>query len=69
MQIHRYLNGKPITRQALSHVALATEALKSAVQDARRRAEREAAGGAENPGEMTAKAEETGISHSVRADG
>ena len=39
MQIHRYLNGKPITRKELSHLELQTDALKSAVLDARRRVE------------------------------
>ncbi len=62
MQIQRYLNGKPITRRALSHVELATGALKSAVCDARRRMEREAIMMSENQGNMAAEPNETGLS-------
>jgi len=54
MQIHRYLNGKPITKKELSHLELATDALKSAVSDARRRLERETVMTTESRMEMTA---------------
>ena len=72
MQIHRYLNGKPITRKELSRVELATDALKSAVSDARRRMAQEVNMTAESQGVMTAKSDDTGVpsdSHVMRADG
>ena len=72
MQIHRYLNGKPITKKELSHVELATDALKSAVSDARRRVAQEAAMVSESQGVMTAKNDGVGISSdssAMRADG
>ncbi len=72
MQIHRYLNGKPITRKELSRVELATDALKSAVSDARRRMAQEVNMTTESQGVMTAKSDDKGVlsdSHVMRADG
>lgn len=72
MQIHRYLNGKPITRKELSRVGLATDALKSAVIDARRRMAQKVNMTAESQGVMTAKINETGVPSdppAMRADG
>ncbi len=65
MQIHRYLNGKPITKKELSHLELATDALKSAVSDARRRLERETVMTAESRVEMTADGNGVGMSNLV----
>lgn len=72
MQIHRYLNGRPITKKELSHVELATEALKSAVSDARRRMASKATMVTESQSVMTVKPDGAGISSdssAMRADG
>jgi hypothetical protein len=61
MQIHRYLNGKPITKKELSHIELATDALKRAVNDARRRMAQETVMMTESQGTMTAKPDGAGI--------
>lgn len=65
MQIHRYLNGKPITRKELSRVELATDALKIAVSDARRRVAQETVMAAESSGELTVKHDGGGVPSDV----
>ncbi len=72
MQIHRYLNGRPITKKELSRIELATDALKSAVSDARRRVASKATMVTESQGVMSATDDESGIpsdSPAMRADG
>ena len=72
MQIHRYLNGRPITKKELSRIELATDALKSAVSDARRRVASKATMVTESQGVMSATDDGSGIpwdSPVMKADG
>lgn len=38
MQINRYINGKPVSKEELSRAGIVTEALENAVRGARKRA-------------------------------